>query len=84
MLLGLRQCEASLFTNITWGTKDVFAQTSRRLDSFGWHSAVLEALHDIDEPADFKYLPATLMVAFSCLIVTRVLPRFHRRFKAES
>lgn len=61
VLLGLRCCEASLFSDMAWSSSGVFAETCRRLDALGWSYAVLEALRDIDEPGDLQHLPLTLL-----------------------
>jgi rSAM/selenodomain-associated transferase 1 len=52
VLIGLRQAEASLFTDMPWGSDKVMAETRRRLLQAGlrWQEPVL--LWDVDEPED--------------------------------
>ncbi|MDH5436191.1 MAG: TIGR04282 family arsenosugar biosynthesis glycosyltransferase [Gammaproteobacteria bacterium] len=56
VLIGLTQNSSTLFTNIDWGTSQVFTQTRERLDKLGWRYVVLEERQDIDRPVDLKYL----------------------------
>jgi rSAM/selenodomain-associated transferase 1 len=58
VLLGFKQVHDSLFSNIIWSTASVAAVTQQRIKALGWSLAVLEPLHDIDEPDDLKYLPS--------------------------
>lgn len=58
VLLGFKQANAGLFSSIEWSTGSVAAVTRRRIAALGWTLALLKPLHDIDEPADLKYLPA--------------------------
>ena len=57
-LLGLRRPQAALFDGIDWSTPHVLAQTRDRLGRLGLTWAELAPLHDIDEPADLRHLPA--------------------------
>ncbi len=58
-LIGLqRTAPAALFDGIDWSTARVLAQTRERLDRLGFSWAELAPLHDIDEPADLRHLPA--------------------------
>jgi hypothetical protein len=57
VLLGFKQAQAGLFSNIEWSTASVAAVTRQRIATLGWTLALLDPLHDIDEPADLKYLP---------------------------
>lgn len=57
VLLGFKQADASLFSDIEWSTASVAAVTRQRIAALGWTLALLDPLHDIDEPADLKHLP---------------------------
>jgi hypothetical protein len=46
----------SLFTDIPWGTKTVFADTMARAKRHNLTSCILPQLHDIDRPEDLGYL----------------------------
>jgi rSAM/selenodomain-associated transferase 1 len=56
-LLGLRRFDARLFEQIPWSTSEVADRTVERVRELGWSLAVGEMLHDIDEPADLRWLP---------------------------
>jgi uncharacterized protein len=56
-LLGLTRFHPSLFTGIAWSTDTVAAETLCRLGQLGWTVQGRPRLHDIDEPADLKWLP---------------------------
>ena len=57
VLLGFKQADRSLFSNISWSTASVAAVTRQRFATLGWTLALLSPLHDIDEPEDLQYLP---------------------------
>ena len=57
-LIGLRRPAAALFEAVEWSTPRVLAQTRERLGRLGLTWAELAPLHDIDEPADLRHLPA--------------------------
>ena len=57
VLLGFKQADASLFSDIEWSTGSVAAVTRQRIAALDWTLALLDPLHDIDEPADLKHLP---------------------------
>ena len=57
-LIGLRRPAAALFDGIDWSTSRVLAQTRERLGRLGLTWVELAPLHDIDEPADLRHLPA--------------------------
>ncbi|WP_201557821.1 TIGR04282 family arsenosugar biosynthesis glycosyltransferase [Psychrobacter sp. 72-O-c] len=57
VLLGFKQVHESLFSNMTWSVDSVAAATQQRIAALGWTLAILDPLHDIDEPADLKHLP---------------------------
>lgn len=56
-LLGLNQCHSSLFEDIEWSTDTVAFETLRRLEQLGWTVQSRPMLHDIDHPADLRWLP---------------------------
>ncbi|MDP1532377.1 MAG: TIGR04282 family arsenosugar biosynthesis glycosyltransferase [Rubrivivax sp.] len=56
-LVGLRRSLPALFAGIAWSTPRVMAQTRQRLAENGLRHAELDALADIDEPADLAQLP---------------------------
>lgn len=62
-LLGLRQLHASLFENMPWSTASVAAETLRRATQAGWAVKLLPPQHDIDEPADLRWLPPAWLAA---------------------
>ncbi|MBK5257074.1 MAG: TIGR04282 family arsenosugar biosynthesis glycosyltransferase [Vicinamibacteria bacterium] len=57
-LLGLRRFDASPFANMAWSTDIVAQETLRRLAFLKWTVETHTVLHDIDEPADLKWLPS--------------------------
>ena len=57
VLLGFKQAQAGLFSDIEWSTASVAAVTRQRIAALDWTLALLDPLHDIDEPADLKHLP---------------------------
>ena len=63
VLLGLNHFDASLFAGIAWSTATVAQETRRRVEQLGWSLQNLPTLHDIDEPADLRWLPAHLQPA---------------------
>ncbi|MDN5567103.1 MAG: TIGR04282 family arsenosugar biosynthesis glycosyltransferase, partial [Psychrobacter sp.] len=58
VLLGLKQVDAHLFSNMTWSVSDVAAVTQQRVEDLNWSLAQSEPLADIDEPDDLQYLSA--------------------------
>ncbi len=56
-LLGLKHFHASLFDNIAWSTSAVAHETLARMAQISWQAKVLPTLHDVDEPADIRWLP---------------------------
>lgn len=56
-LLGLNRFHPALFQGIAWSTSTVAFSTLSRIARLGWVVRNLQALHDIDEPADLKWLP---------------------------
>ena len=59
-LLGLNSFDPSLFSDISWSSNVVAIETKRRLAGLGWRLKMLSVLHDIDEPADLRWLPKGL------------------------
>ncbi len=59
-LVGLRRPAATLFANVAWSTPQVMATTRRRAEAAGLRWVELDAVADIDEPADLVHLPADL------------------------
>ncbi|WP_417617061.1 TIGR04282 family arsenosugar biosynthesis glycosyltransferase [Oceanisphaera sp.] len=57
-LLGLRQFNNHLFTNMPWSTDRVANLTRQRLAALGWHYQLAEQLQDIDDPQDLFWLTA--------------------------
>jgi rSAM/selenodomain-associated transferase 1 len=56
VLIGLARLHPSLFEGIAWGGPEVLAQTRARLAVLGWRWAELDALWDVDRPADLARL----------------------------
>lgn len=56
-LLGLKRFHPTLFEGIAWSTNTVAFETLCRLGRLGWAVHRHSMLHDIDEPADLKWLP---------------------------
>jgi rSAM/selenodomain-associated transferase 1 len=56
-LLGLRNFDPSVFSDIAWSTGTVARRTLERLRALHWRVWVGETLHDIDEPGDLRHLP---------------------------
>lgn len=59
VLLGLKRFHPLLFDDMPWSTDAVAAEALRRLAQIGWTVEAQAQLHDIDEPADLRYLPST-------------------------
>ena len=57
VLLGFKQADVSLFSDIEWSTASVAAVTRQRIAALDWKLVLLDPLHDIDEPIDLKHLP---------------------------
>ena len=58
VLLGFKQVNDSLFSDIVWSTASVAAVTKQRIAALDWTLALFDPLHDIDEPTDLKHLPS--------------------------
>lgn len=59
-LLGLNRFHPSLFSGIEWSTDTVAFDTMTRLKALNWTVNCHPTVHDIDEPADLKWLPASV------------------------
>lgn len=57
VLIGFKQIDVRLFSDMTWSVSDVAAVTQQRIKALGWSFKLLEPLADIDEPSDLQYLP---------------------------
>jgi rSAM/selenodomain-associated transferase 1 len=60
VLIGLRRAAPAVFAGVDWSTPQVMAQTRQRLHALGWRWHELAPLWDVDHPADFARLLATL------------------------
>lgn len=63
VLLGLKNFNRSLFSDIAWSTHTVFADTLARMHALQWKVTVMQTLNDIDEPADLRWLPSDFLPA---------------------
>lgn len=57
VLLGLKRFHPALFTEMPWSSNQVSRITLQRLQQLGWSVQAQSTLHDIDEPADLRWLP---------------------------
>ena len=57
VLLGLRRYSPLLFSDINWGSNQVFSETCERLHQLVWDWHELDTLRDIDTPADLFDFP---------------------------
>jgi hypothetical protein len=60
-LIGLRQKQPGLFTDIAWSSSRVAAQTLERAVALGLTAAKLPSWYDVDTPAELERLRADLM-----------------------
>ena len=58
VLLGFKQVNDSMFSDIVWSTASVAAVTKQRMAALDWTLALFDPLRDIDEPKDLKHLPS--------------------------
>ncbi|ARU89200.1 TIGR04282 family arsenosugar biosynthesis glycosyltransferase [Pseudomonas sp. M30-35] len=56
VLLGLRQNDSRLFSNMPWGTDEVLRLTQARLAEMEWRYQLLPVLWDVDRPEDLPRL----------------------------
>lgn len=61
VLLGLNRFHPSVFSGIAWSTDRVAMETLARFKQLEWTVHELAMLHDIDVPADLKWLPHAWM-----------------------
>lgn len=59
VLLGLNFFHPSLFESVKWSTDTVCTETIDRLKKLGRSVRSYPSMHDIDEPKDLRFLPAT-------------------------
>jgi uncharacterized protein len=57
-LVGLKEPQPRLFTQMRWSHHQVMAHTRERIAQAGLRHVELPVLHDIDEPADLAHLAA--------------------------
>ena len=57
VLIGLKRTDASLFSDIPWGTADVLEATRNRLRRLQWTWLELDIKQDVDEPQDLLLFP---------------------------
>ncbi len=74
VLLGLARALPEVFEAIAWSTAQVLPQTRKRLQAVGARWCELEALWDVDEPADLRRLQQVLP-ALTHPIPGRITPR---------
>jgi len=60
VLLGLRAFSLELFTDISWGSDKVLAQTHKALNDLSWSCKELGIMHDVDRPEDLLRYPELL------------------------
>lgn len=60
-LIGLREPQPVLFTNIDWSTEKVLAQTLARADAAGLSVKLLRELADVDTPEDWRRFESRTM-----------------------
>ena len=57
VLIAMAEPLPGLFAAMAWGTPAVLGATRRRLRNLGRRVTELEVLHDVDRPADLRWLP---------------------------
>jgi rSAM/selenodomain-associated transferase 1 len=57
VLLGLKQADETLFSQMPWSTAEVGRLTQERCEKLGWQCVSLPPLTDIDEPKDLQAYP---------------------------
>ena len=57
-LVGLKRPAPGLFAGMRWSHDQVMAHTRQRLAALNLRHVELPMLHDVDEPADLRHLPA--------------------------
>jgi rSAM/selenodomain-associated transferase 1 len=66
-LLGLRQSDVSVFSDIAWSTNEVTSEVMKRINALQWSVHVGPTLYDIDEPADLQRLPPEWRFPRTCI-----------------
>lgn len=56
VLIGLRQNDSHLFSDMPWGTEQVLSLTQARLAELDWRYELLPVLWDVDRPEDLRRL----------------------------
>lgn len=56
-LIGMREPQPALFTDMAWSTETVFPETMRRVAELGLNFLTLETLSDCDRPEDLARWP---------------------------
>lgn len=64
VLIGMRAPHPELFSDMTWSTNTVLAETRQRIARLGLSARELETLFDIDRPEDLARLPREGFEAF--------------------
>lgn len=79
-LLGLRRFDLRPFERMPWSTAAVAARTIECFRTLGWRLCVGGTLHDIDEPADLRWLPADWRIDLGLTpsAPRPILPQAHR------
>ncbi len=57
-LLGLNRFDPAIFNDICWSTATVAGATLNRISALGWRVHQRPTVHDIDEPADLRWIPS--------------------------
>jgi hypothetical protein len=77
-LIGVRKVSAALFSGITWGGADVYAETVKRLTLAGYRWRALRTVWDLDRPADLERF-ASLRLRFASARLRLRAPRLRSR-----
>ena len=64
VLVGLRSPQQALFSDMTWSTSAVMAETRARACAQGLHVVELETLWDVDVPGDLPRLSSLPLPGF--------------------
>lgn len=58
-LVGLTQSRETIFSDMTWGTPDVYRETKRRAEEAGLRVETIPSWYDVDSPEDLQRVVAT-------------------------
>jgi len=58
-LIGLRKADPSIFSDITWSTSEVCADTCKKMNKLNYNWSLLPLLWDVDRPEDLEKLDHT-------------------------